>query len=242
MASDKTGGWVKVPRSVLADYRNTNKLHAYLAVIESKDFYSGQITATARGLMEPFGLSHREVRTIYARAIRDLGGHVGDSKETHDPPENTGSDGVERHIEGKDEERTIKETTRETTTLPQTTGADGSKPKKLKADKPYTHEFDRLWEAYPKTNGSKKGAHKRYCDPKLKLPRHELHIDQMLTAIKAQIEYKAWCDRNREFCAPFPFLEKWLNEERWENVPPVPDYENPPPPGQRPQRRTPEDL
>ena len=242
MASHKIGGWVKVPRSVLEDYRNTNKLHAYLAVIESKDFYSGQITATARGLVRDFKISHRSARTIHARAVGDLDGHGQESEAAHDIHVNTGLDEGKRHTSVTGATHTIKETTGETTTLPQTDGAEGSSPKKPKADKSYTPEFERLWNAYPKTNGSKKAAFKRYCDPRLKLPRHELHIDEMLTAIESQIEHKAWCDRNREFCAEFPFLEKWLNEERWDNVKEVPNYEKPPPSGGRPQRRTPEDL
>lgn len=245
MGTDKIGGWVKVHRSVIADYGYGQKLLAYMAVVASADRYSGEITATTMGIAREFGLTRKIARNITARAYRELGGpSPGHPRATH-PPVNTVLEDGEGPPKGHHRAPTIKEEEEEQNTLPPEPGGGGDeleKPTKPKADKPYTPEFDRLWAAYPKTNGSKKAAFKRYCDKNLRLPRHEYHVDEMLYAIDTQIRYKAWRDRNNEFCAEFPFLEKWLKEERWDNLPDVPLHDKAPTTPWAKPRQEPEDL
>lgn len=84
------------------------------------------------------------------------------------------------------------------------------------ANPEYTPEFERVWTIYPNHN-AKREALKRWDT--LKLPLHELHTDEMVEAIQAQITYKKACDAQGTFCAEFPFLQKWLRGARWEYKP-----------------------
>ena len=112
---------------------------------------------------------------------------------------------------------TTTTTTNSKLPLPPDGGRVGRRPAKRGS---YSPEFDRFWLAYPRTNGSKTDAFKRW--KALKLPEHELQVDEMVDALIVQKVHKETCDAQGIFCPEFPFAEKWLRGRRWENIPPAP--------------------
>lgn len=87
-------------------------------------------------------------------------------------------------------------------------------------------DLKRFWETYPKTTGAIKIASERWDTVVKPLYKTNPEIGaEILSSLKAQIAHKAEMDRRKEFCAAFPFAEKWLKERRWENLPETPTQE-----------------
>lgn len=79
-----------------------------------------------------------------------------------------------------------------------------------KNDKVRISLFEQLWQIYPIKKNKKKALEKFN---KLKVTGELLK--KMINSVNEQIEIKRKCDNNGKFCAEFPYLQKWLGEERW---------------------------
>lgn len=80
---------------------------------------------------------------------------------------------------------------------------------------PSLNGFVLLWSLHPGPKGPKRDALKAYKE--IKPP------EGAVEALKAQIGYKAECDKRGVFCAPLPHLHRWIKKRRWEDeIPAVP--------------------
>lgn len=72
----------------------------------------------------------------------------------------------------------------------------------------YPPDFEKLWQLYPGTAGSKKEAYAEF-------KKADIGADEMAAAIQNQIEFKQKQEKAGEFVASWPHLCRWIKKERW---------------------------
>jgi hypothetical protein len=72
----------------------------------------------------------------------------------------------------------------------------------------YPPEFEKLWQLFPGSTGSKKDAYAEY-------KKADIEADEMAAAIMQQIEFKEQQKRAGEFVAEWGHFFRWIKKERW---------------------------
>lgn len=198
-------GFLKLPWEKVAKYGYTEKLMAWIYANDKPE-------VTVRELGHLFDISHHVSNSILA-GIRGSNKTEQKPNKIEQVPNRPPSNNAGLQGENK-QDRTGSEQNRTET---EQEGSLSICSKDKEEDKDNNTPFLRFWKAYPKTNGSRAGALKKWKT--MKLPFDDGHVDRMVIAVEAQVAFKAHCDLNGDFHPEFPFAEKWLGEERWENVP-----------------------
>ncbi len=197
MADD---GWNKLFDHTIEKYGYGGRLNAFIELLKTRNYETGKVTQSIRSIAERFGITKwaatRIVQEVEKQA-RTAAGHKPDIRV----PTGVGLRGQTGHK--PDTRRTGAD---QDLSLTQNTG-----PTK------YSLLFEKLWPHYPKNNGTKKAAYPAFKKAK----PNELEIDDWIESIKAQKAYKVHMDSTGQFCPEFPFLQKWIKEERWTNKPVV---------------------
>lgn len=93
--------------------------------------------------------------------------------------------------------------------IPKDSSSSSSSSSSSKKEKEYSVPFEDFWREYP----VKKGKHQAFKEWEKLNPSPDITIP----ALKAQIENKARCEKIGEFCAEFPYPERWIRLRRWED-------------------------
>ena len=72
----------------------------------------------------------------------------------------------------------------------------------------YPPDFEKLWQLYPGTAGSKKEAYAEF-------KKADIGADEMAAAIQNQIEFKQKQAKAGEFVPSWPHMCRWIKKERW---------------------------
>ncbi len=204
MSEDKNdGGWFKQSRKTVKELGYTNRLHAYTFIMLNMNYETGEMKIPHGTIGADFGLSRDAVIRLHNRARTDRG--IDRTPTAHPPhtdhPENKGLRGGHRTPTAHPPHSTIKED--------------------RKKKKTYTPSFERVWKVYPRTNGSKWDGFTAWEKHKPK-DDGDLFADDCIDAIEKQKAYKSFWDSAGEFCAEFPYFERWMKGRRWENKPEIP--------------------
>jgi hypothetical protein len=76
--------------------------------------------------------------------------------------------------------------------------------------------FDAFWKTYPQRNGKKSGKQLALKQWQILNPNQQL-IDEIMNALKKQIDHKRNCDSSKIFCAEFPDAQRWLKHCKWQD-------------------------
>ena len=78
--------------------------------------------------------------------------------------------------------------------------------------------FDALWDLHPGPKGPKGEALKAYGQAK--------PPEEAVEAMRAQLAYRAECDRRGKFCPEFQHLHRWIKKQRWKDE--IPGFQDAP--------------
>ncbi len=205
-------GEVRIPNDVVDDLGYGEELSAWVWLERTRDYETNQPLISVRKLAQITGWSRSKAGRFHKEYTRDrCGTDVGqewDESGTDNPPQSTLSD------DSWDESGTDvgqmwdKNGTHNKESKNQVT------KKQLKTKQPLlAGEFEIFWKAYPKTNASKSKTLEVF--KKTSFPS----LDELLEALRLQIQEKKLKDAAGIFHPEFPFPQKWLNQKRWENKP-----------------------
>lgn len=76
--------------------------------------------------------------------------------------------------------------------------------------------FEEFWKIYPSRNGKKAGKAEALKEWKSIKPTQEL-FDEIMSALKKQIEHKQECDAKKVFCPDFKDACRWLKKQCWKD-------------------------